>query len=91
MQSLSEQRAAVKFCFLLAKNAAETVVLLKTAYKDDAMGKTQVYKWFARLENGNMSIDDKPRSGCPSTAQIDENVEKIWELVFTDNWSTVGE
>ena len=47
MQSLSEQYAAIKFVFLLGKNAAETVVLLKTAYKDDAMGKTQVFEWFA--------------------------------------------
>ncbi|KAJ8961662.1 hypothetical protein NQ318_021260 [Aromia moschata] len=42
--SRGEQRAAVKFCFLLGKNAAETVLMLKTAYKDDAMGKTQVYE-----------------------------------------------
>lgn len=35
MADLSEQRAAVKFCFLLGKNAAETVDMLNTAYKDD--------------------------------------------------------
>ncbi|KAJ8942258.1 hypothetical protein NQ318_008001 [Aromia moschata] len=58
------------------KNAAETVLMLKTAYKDDAMGKTQVYEWFSRF-NGDMSIDDKRRSGRPSTARNDENVEKI--------------
>uniref|UniRef100_T1I4S6 HTH_48 domain-containing protein n=1 Tax=Rhodnius prolixus TaxID=13249 RepID=T1I4S6_RHOPR len=46
MASLSEQRAALKFCFLLGKNTAESVLMLKTAYKDDAMGKTQVYEWF---------------------------------------------
>ena len=51
MQSLSEQSAAVNFCFLLGKNSAETVVMLKTAYKDDAMGKTQMYEWFARFKN----------------------------------------
>ena len=43
MQSLSEQSAAVKYYFLQGKNAAETVVMLKTAYKDDAMGKTPAY------------------------------------------------
>ena len=43
MQSLSQQRATITFCFLLGKNAAETVVMLKTAYKDDAMGKTPAY------------------------------------------------
>ena len=42
MQSLSEQHAAVKFYFLLCKNAAETVVMLNIAYKDDAMGKTHL-------------------------------------------------
>ncbi|KAJ8942829.1 hypothetical protein NQ318_022844 [Aromia moschata] len=36
---LHEQRAAVKFCFLVGKNAAETVLMLKTAYNYDAMGK----------------------------------------------------
>ncbi|KAJ8956956.1 hypothetical protein NQ318_014376 [Aromia moschata] len=58
MAGLSEQRAAVKFCFLLRKNAAETVLMLKTAYKDDAIGKTQVYEWFDRFKNDDMSIDD---------------------------------
>jgi len=58
--SLSEQRAAVKFCFLFAKNTAETVVMLNTAYKDDAMGKTQVYGWFSRFKNGDMLIEVKP-------------------------------
>ena len=36
---LKEQRASVKFCFLLGKMAAETVVMLKTAYKEDAVGE----------------------------------------------------
>lgn len=39
MMNLSEQRAAIKFCFLLRKIAADTVIMLKTAYKDDALRK----------------------------------------------------
>ncbi|VVC36211.1 Transposase, type 1 [Cinara cedri] len=35
-------RAAVKFCFLLGKTGTETLEILKTAYKGDALGKTQV-------------------------------------------------
>lgn len=91
MASLSEQRGAVKFCFLLGKNAAETVVMLKTAYKEDAMGKSQVYEWFARFKCGDMSSDDKPRSGRPSTARNDENVEKIRELLLTDRRQTIDQ
>lgn len=39
MMDSREQRAVVQSCFLLGKNAAETVVMLKTAYRDDALGE----------------------------------------------------
>lgn len=39
---MSEQLAAVKFCFLLQKNVAGTVVMLKSASKDDVLGKPQI-------------------------------------------------
>uniref|UniRef100_A0A1B6CBZ2 Mos1 transposase HTH domain-containing protein n=1 Tax=Clastoptera arizonana TaxID=38151 RepID=A0A1B6CBZ2_9HEMI len=89
MASLIEQRTAVKFCFLLGKTAAETVVMMKTAYKDDALGKTQVYEWFFRFKNGDMSVEDKPRSGRPSTARTDDNVDKIRDLVCEDRRRTI--
>jgi hypothetical protein len=41
----------VKFCFLLGKTAAETVMMLKETFKDEAMGTTQVYKgWFHHFQ-----------------------------------------
>ena len=65
--------------------------MLKTAYKDSAMGKTQVYQWFSRFKEGEMSIDDKPRSGRPSTSRIDENVEKVHAIVLEDRRRTIEE
>jgi hypothetical protein len=37
-----KERACEKLCFLLGKTAAETVMMLKEAFKDEAMGTTQV-------------------------------------------------
>ncbi|PNF19357.1 hypothetical protein B7P43_G06720 [Cryptotermes secundus] len=91
MADFREQRAAVKFCFLLGKSGTETLEMLKTAYKDDAMGKTQVFEWFSRFKNGEISIDDKPRSGRPSTARTHENVEKIREIMKEDRRRTIEE
>ena len=91
MAEKKEQRAAVKFCFLLGKTAAETVAMLQTAYKDVAMSKTQVYEWFARFKNGQMSLEDKPRSGRPSTSRTDENITKIHELIMEDRRRTIDE
>jgi len=91
MTSLSEERPVVKFCFLLDKNATETVVILNTPYKDDAMGKTQVYEWFSRFKNGDTLIEDKPRFGRPSTSRTDENVVKVKEIVLADRRQTIDQ
>jgi len=46
MADNKEQRVCIKFCFLLGKSAAETVLMLQEAFKEEALSRTQVYKWF---------------------------------------------
>ena len=91
MADCQEQRAAVKFCFLLGKSAAESIVMLKTAYGDAALNKTRVYEWFSRFKNGEMSIVDQPRSELPATSRSDENVDKINALIREDCRRTIDE
>ena len=91
MADCREQRAAVKFCFLLGKSVAETIVILKTAYGDTALSKTRVYQWFSRFKNGEMSIVDQPRSGRPATSRSDENVDKINVLIREDRRRTIDQ
>jgi hypothetical protein len=66
------------------KTGTETLEMLKTAYKGDVLGKTQVFKWFLRFKSGEMSIDDQAHSGRPSTARTDENVKKIHKIIMED-------
>jgi len=91
MDDRREQRAAVKFCFLLGKSASETTEMVKVAYKDGAMSRTQVYEWFSRFKEGEMTIEDQPRSGRPSTSRTDNNVQKINEIVREDRRRTIEE
>lgn len=91
MADLREQRTAVKFCFLLGKTGTETLEMLKTAYKGDALGKTKVFEWFSRFKSGEMSIEDQARSGLPSTARTDENVKKIHEIILEDRRQNIEE
>jgi histone-lysine N-methyltransferase SETMAR len=85
----TEQRACVKLCFLLEKTAAETIVMLQQAFKDDAFGKSQVYEWFSRFKNGNMSIKGLPRPGRPSTIRNEENIEKVRQAINEDRRKTI--
>jgi transposase len=79
-----EQFAAVKFSFLLEKTAGKTFVMLETAYREAALGKTQVYEWFSRFRNGELSLADQPRSGRPSTSRTDEKIARICALILED-------
>ena len=86
-----KQRAVMKFFFLLGKTAGETVLMLETAYKEATLGKTQVYKWFSRFRNGELSLADQPRSGRPSTSRTDENITRIRELILEDRRRRIDE
>jgi transposase len=83
-----ERGVCVIICFSLEKTAAETIVMLQQAFKDDAFGKSHVYEWFSRFKNGNMSIEDLPRPGRPSTSRNEENIEKVQQAINEDRRKT---
>ena len=73
MRGSTEQRICIKFCFKIGKNATETYQLLRQAYGEDAMGRTQVFDWFRRFTEGRTSVESDPRSGRPSTSRKQGN------------------
>jgi hypothetical protein len=46
MADLKEQRVCIRFCFLLGKTAAETVTMLRDAFKEEALSQARVYELF---------------------------------------------
>jgi len=76
---------------LLGKTAAETVTMLREAFKGEALSQARVYEWFSRFERGDMSLEDQPRSGRPSTSRTDENVKKIRDTIMFDRRRTIDE
>jgi len=69
-----KERVCIRFCFLLGKTAAETVTMLREAFKEQALSQARVYEWFSRFKRGDMSLVDQLRSGRPSTSTTDENI-----------------
>jgi len=91
MADLKEQRASLKFCFLLGKTAAETVTMLREAFKEEALSQARVYEWFSCFKRGDMSLEDQPQSGRPSTSRTDENIQKIRDAIMFDRCRTLDE
>ena len=72
---MEEQRVAIKFCVKAGKSAVGTIELINKAYGSYAMSRAIVYRWYARFRDGREDVKDDARSGHPSTARTDENVD----------------
>jgi len=91
MADNKEQRLCVKFCFWLGKSAAEKVLILQEAFKEEALIGTQAYEWYSRFKGGEMSCNDQPRSGRSSTSQNDKNLDKVRNSINADRCQTTDE
>jgi hypothetical protein len=83
---LKEQCICVKFCFKLGKTASEMHEMLKAAFGDNAMGRTQTFEWYFRFKRGETSVEDSERSSC-----TDESAENVRKIVYEDRRNTITE
>jgi hypothetical protein len=61
------------------------------AFKEEALSKIQVYEWYSRFKWGEMSCEDQPRFGRPSTCRNDENIENVRNAINADRRRTIDE
>ena len=57
---------------------------------DDAPALSTVKKWAAEFKRGRESLEDDPRSGRPSTATTQENIDRIYQMVMNDRQLTIS-
>jgi len=75
MDLSKEQRLAIKFCFKAGKSATETLQMVNAAYGDQALSRSNVFRWYVRFRDGREDTEDGPRSGRPTDCRNDNNVE----------------
>jgi len=77
-----EQRLAIKFCIKAGKSATETLQMVNAAYVDQALSRSNVFRWYGRFRDGREDIEDDPRIGLPTECGNDNDVEKISQLLL---------
>ena len=92
MADFREQRACIKFCFKLGKTATECYEMLKTAFGEQAMGRSQTFQWLSRFKAGRTSIDDDDElSGLPVSSLTPEMIERVHQIIREDRRRTIDE
>ena len=84
MERSLEQRYAIKFCVRLGKDATETYQMLQEAFKEECISKSQCGRWHKAFKEGREEVTDEHRSGRPTTARTDENVQRVREVLSSD-------
>ena len=69
-----EERYAIKYCFKLEKNAAETNGMLQTAFGPSCMNRASVFEWHKRFKEGRQSVRDDERCGRSTPDLIGQRV-----------------
>jgi hypothetical protein len=73
----NEQRVAIKFCFKAGVSATETPVLVQKAYGDEALNRSNVFRWHSRFRDGRELIADDERSCRPKSTRTEVNIAAI--------------
>jgi len=67
MDGGNEQRVAIKFCFKAELSATETPVLVQKAYGNEALNRSEVFRWYSRFGDGRELVEDNERGGRPKS------------------------
>ena len=84
MSSTLQQRVCIKFNVKNGFNGAQTLEMLEKYFGNDILTRSNVFRWYEYFRSGRESVEDEERSGRPSTAKTDENINKI------KGWMTVS-
>ena len=79
-----EERYAIKFCFKLGKNAAETYGMLQTAFEASCMNRASVFAWHKRFKEGRESVRDDERCGRSKEVRTPELMGQINNFMDKD-------
>jgi hypothetical protein len=85
MDGRNEQRIALKFCFKASLSAAETLVLVQMAYGNEALNRSNVFRWYSWFWDGRELEEDDERGGSPKLTQTEVNIAAVADLVKKDH------
>jgi hypothetical protein len=80
-----EQQLVIKFCFKAGRSAMETLQMVNAAYGDQALSRSNVFRWYGRFRDGREDTEDNPRSDRRTVCRNDNNAEKISQMLLQNH------
>jgi hypothetical protein len=84
MDGGKEHADAIKFCSKAGLSATETLVLVQKAYWNEALNRSNVFRWYSRFRDGRELVEDDERGARPKSTQTEVNIPAVADLVKND-------
>jgi hypothetical protein len=84
MNGGNEQRVAIKFCFKPGLSATETLVLVLKAYGNEALNRSNAFRWYSRFRDGRKLVEDEERGGRTKSTRNEVNIATVVGLFKND-------
>jgi len=81
MNGGNKQRVIIKFCFKAGLPATETLVLVQKTYGNEALNRSNVFRWYSRFRDGRELVQVDERVGRPKSFRTDVNIAAVADLV----------
>ena len=77
------QRFAIKICYKAGLYATETLVVVQKVYRNEALNRSNVFRWYSRFRDGRELVDDE-RGDRPKSTRTEVNIAAVADLVRND-------
>jgi hypothetical protein len=84
MDGVNEQRVVIKFCFKAGLSATETLVLVQKAYGNEALNRSNVFRWYSQFRDGRELVEDDERGDHPKSTRTEVDIAAVADLVKND-------
>jgi hypothetical protein len=81
MNGGNEQRVSIKFCFKDGLSATGTIVLVQNADGNEALNRSNVFRWYSRFRDGRELIESDESGGRPKSTRTEVNIAAAADLV----------
>ena len=85
MDGWNEQRVAIKFCFKAVLSATDTLVLVQRTYGNEALNRSNVFRWYFQFQDGRELADGDERGGHPTSTWTKVHIAAVSDLVRNDH------
>jgi len=85
MDGGNEQRVATKCYFKAGLSATETLVLVQKAYSNEALNRSNVFRWYSGFRDWREMTEDDESGGRPKSTRTAVNIAAVADLFNNDH------